>query len=234
MPTRDPATILGIVTARGGSKGVPRKNITSLGGKPLLAYTVEAALGSARLTRTLLSTDDEEIAAVGRDCGLEVPFMRPAELARDDTPTLPVIQHAIRWYEEHVAAIDAVCILQPTSPLRTSADIDACLDLYLAQRPDSVISVVPVPAKYNPHWVYFQNEQGLLQLSTGESEPIPRRQALPTAYIRSGSVYVTRRDVVMLENSLFGKSTLGYIEDPQRVVNIDSPHDLDEARQRLE
>src|SRR6266516_4625509 len=110
--------VLGIITARGGSKGIPRKNIRLLGAKPLLQYTAEAAFGAKRLARVILSTEDEEIADVGRQCGLEVPFLRPSALARDDTPTLPVLQHAVRALEEGGESYDAICLLQPTNPFR--------------------------------------------------------------------------------------------------------------------
>src|SRR5690606_26912718 len=168
--------VLGLIPARGGSKGIPRKNIRLLCGKPLLQYTVEAALGAVRLTRIILSTDDEEIAEVGRACGVEIPFLRPAELARDDTPTLPVVKHAVQWLETRGEYFDAICLLQPTNPLRRSEDIDNCIDLLERSHADAVVSVAPVPVKYNPHWVYFQGEDGLLHLSTGEAAPIPRRQ----------------------------------------------------------
>src|SRR2546423_8592254 len=108
--------VLGIITARGGSKGIPRKNIRFLGAKPLLQYTAEAALSAKRLTRVILSTEDQEIADVGRKCGLDVPFMRPAELALDSTPTLPVLQHAVRELEAAGNRYDAICLLQPTNP----------------------------------------------------------------------------------------------------------------------
>src|SRR5690242_9753178 len=120
----EPLRVLGLIPARGGSKGVSRKNIRPLGGKPLLQWTAEAALAAQRLSGVVLSTDDPEIAEVGRTCGLQVPFLRPAPLARDDTPMLPVVQHAVRWAEsaegEHV---DAVCLLQPTAPFRRAEDI---------------------------------------------------------------------------------------------------------------
>ena len=119
--------VLGIIPARGGSKGIPRKNIRRLAGKPLLQYSAQAALGARRLARTILSTEDPEIAEVGRTCGLEVPFLRPPELARDDTPTLPVLQHAVRTLEAAGDHYDAVCLLQPTNPFRQSHDIDACI-----------------------------------------------------------------------------------------------------------
>ena len=113
--------ILGLIPARGGSKGVPRKNIKLLHGKPLLCYTAQAALEASGLYRVVLSTEDEEIAQIGKNCGLDVPFLRPAELARDNTPSLPVIQHAVCALEENGRPIDAICLLQPTSPFRDAA-----------------------------------------------------------------------------------------------------------------
>jgi CMP-N-acetylneuraminic acid synthetase len=225
--------VLGLIPARGGSKGVPRKNIRPLAGKPLLAYTAEAALASRRLARVILSTEDDEIAAVGRSCGIEVPFLRPAELARDDTPSLPVVQHALGWLAERGASFDAVCLLQPTNPLRRAEDIDACIALFEQSNADAVITVLPVPAEYNPHWVYFQTADGRLQLSTGETTPIPRRQDLPAAFHREGSVYVTRVAVALERQSLYGERLLGYPISPERSVNIDTSADWERAERLL-
>jgi len=217
--------VLGLIPARGGSKGVPRKNIRLLGGKPLLQYTAEAALAAQRLAKVILSTEDEEIADVGRNCGLAVPFLRPAELAEDDTPTLPVMQHAVSWMESRGERFDAVCLLQPTNPLRRSEDIDGCVELLEKSKADSVVTVLPVPAEYNPHWVYLSDASGRLRLSTGEASPIPRRQQLPPAFHREGSVYVTRRDVLMEQNSLYGKTLYGYSLESNASINIDTPQD---------
>ena len=225
--------VLGIVTARGGSKGVPRKNVRLLAGKPLLQYTAEAARAAKLLTKTILTTDDKEIAEVGRQCGLEVPFLRPPELARDDTPTLPVLQHAVRFFEDRGEFFDAICLLQPTNPMRQSSDIDACVALLEKTGVDSVVTVLPVPAEYNPHWVYFRNDDGTFRLSTGEKTPIPRRQLLPPAFHREGSVYVMRRAVLMLKNSLFGDTLAGQLMDPARSVNIDTMEDWAEAEKLL-
>ena len=225
--------VLGIVTARGGSKGVPRKNVRLLAGKPLLQYTAEAARAAKLLTKTILTTDDKEIAEVGRQCGLEVPFLRPPELARDDTPTLPVLQHAVRFLEDRGEFFDAICLLQPTNPMRQSSDIDACVALLEKTGVDSVVTVLPVPAEYNPHWVYFRNDDGTFRLSTGEKTPIPRRQLLPPAFHREGSVYVMRRAVLMLKNSLFGDTLAGQLMDPARSVNIDTMEDWAEAEKLL-
>ena len=216
--------VLGLVPARGGSKGVPRKNVRDLVGKPLLAYTAEAALGAATLARIVLSTDDAEIAAVGRRCGLDVPFMRPAELSRDDTPTLPVVQHALRELERMGDRYDAVCLLQPTSPLRSASLIDECVSRFVSERPDSVISVRPVPAEFNPHWVYFLDEDGSARLSTGERTPVVRRQDLPCAYHRDGAVYVTDCEVVKA-GSLYGERVLAVVSPEGPTVNIDDEED---------
>jgi CMP-N,N'-diacetyllegionaminic acid synthase len=221
--------VLGLIAARGGSKGLPRKNIRLLCGKPLLEYTAESALSSRRLSRVVLTTDDEEIAEVGRRCGLDVPFMRPAELAADNTPTLPVVQHAIGWMEANGEYFDAICQLQPTNPLRRPGDIDDCIESLERSDADAVMTILTVPAEYNPHWVYFRGENGGLFLSTGEVTPIPRRQDLPPSFHREGSVYVTRRDVVMKENSLYGKRVLGHLVDADQSVNIDGQKDWELA-----
>jgi len=221
--------VLGVITARGGSKGVPRKNIRLLGGKPLLAWTAEASLAAKRLARVILTTDDEEIAEVGRACGIDVPFIRPAELARDDTPTVPVLQHAVAFVEARGVRYDAVCLLQPTNPLRSAETIDRCIALLESTGADSVVTILPVPAEHNPHWVYFRDDRGHLRLATGEATPIPRRQELPPAFHREGSVYVTRHDVLMNRSSLYGSSTIGYEVDPTRCINIDTLDDWTRA-----
>jgi CMP-N-acetylneuraminic acid synthetase len=159
--------------------------------------------------------------------------MRPAELAQDSTPMLPVVQHALRWFEEHGSAFDAICLLQPTNPLRRAADIDRCIEMLDRSDADSVMTVLPVPAEHNPHWVYFQDADGALHLSTGEPMPISRRQDLPPAFHREGSVYVTRRDVVMEAGTLYGTRTLGCVVNADDSVNIDDQDDWDLAEKRL-
>jgi CMP-N,N'-diacetyllegionaminic acid synthase len=221
--------VLGLIPARGGSKGVSRKNIRSLCGKPLIQWTAESALAAHRLSRIVLSTDDAEIAEIGRRCGVDVPFMRPPDLAADDTPTLPVAQHAIKTLEQAGDKFDAVCLLQPTSPFRRSVDIDSAIDLLAASYADSVLSVLRVPPEYNPHWVYFRGADNSLRLSTGELAPIARRQLLPPAFHRDGSIYVTRRNVIAEQNSLYGMRVLGYEIDRAQSVNIDTPADWDRA-----
>ena len=225
--------VLGIIPARGGSVGVARKNVRPLCGRPLLAYTAEAALAARRLDRVVLSTDDEEIAETGRQCGVDVPFMRPACLARDDTPMLPVVQHALRALDDAESGYDAVCLLQPTSPMRLPDDIDACVELLANSDADSVVTVLEVPHEHNPHWVYFEREDGLMALSTGEASPIPRRQDLPRAFCREGSVYVTRVETLLDRNSLYGDKIRGFPIDARRSVNIDTPEDWRLAELRM-
>jgi CMP-N-acetylneuraminic acid synthetase len=229
MMTPSKERVLGLIPARGGSKGVPGKNIRLLCGKPLLQYTAEAALASCHLARVILSTDDAEIATVGERCGLEVPFLRPPHLAQDQTPMLPVVQHALTWLESRGERFSAVCLLQPTNPLRRTEDIDGCIELFIQEDAEGVVTILPVPHEYNPHWVYFRRDDGSLQLSTGEDEPIPSRQSLPSAYHREGSVYVIRTSVISERHSLYGEQLLGYPVDPNYSVNIDRIEDWQRA-----
>lgn len=225
--------VLGLIPARGGSKGVPRKNIRLLNGKPLLAYTAESALQAKTLARVILSTEDAEIAETGRNCGLDVPFMRPSELAQDSTPSLAVVRHALLILKENGEDFDAVCLLQPTNPLRRAEDIDACVELFIDNRADCVISVLPVPHEYNPKWVFWKNGGGKMSLSTGDAEIIPRRQDLPPAFHRDGSVYVTRSEIIIDRESLYGENVLGYEMSPQFSANIDTEEDWTAIEKRI-
>ncbi len=225
------AKVLGLITARGGSQGVPRKNIRPLNGKPLLQYAAESALAARLLSRVVLSTDDAEIARIGKNCGLEVPFMRPAELALDTTPSLPVVLHALSTLEESGEFYDAVCLLQPTNPLRRAGDIDDCVKMLFSTNADAVVSVLPVPTEYNPHWVFEQRGENLA-LATGESFPIARRQDLPTAFHRDGSIYVTRRRT-LLKGSLYGENLRGFPIDRNFSANIDTEDDWQNVEQRM-
>lgn len=221
--------VLGIIPARGGSKGVHRKNIRPLCGKPLLAYTAEAAASAAKLTRTILSTDDEEIADIGRSLGIDVPFMRPVELAEDATATFPVILHAVTKLESLGEYYDAICLLQPTNPLRRAEDIDSCIEMMETTGADSVISILPVPHVYNPKWVYWRLADGEMKLSSGDAEPVTRRQDLPAAFHREGSVYVTKRSVLTEYGNLYGGNVRGYEIDEANSINIDTQDDWHQA-----
>ena len=218
--------ILGLIPARGGSKAIPHKNIAPLAGKPLLAYTCEAALGSQYLTRVLLNTDDPEIAAVGRSCGVEVPFMRPAHLAADDTSMLPVLQHTLDWLEtEGDFHVDVLVLLQPTSPLRRAEHIDAAVELLLSEGADTVVSVVAVPHHFNPVSVMQRDEQGYL-IPYLPGEMILRRQDKPRVYARNGPAVLAIRRATIEQGQLYGDRTLPYEMDSIASVDIDSPEDL--------
>lgn len=219
--------VLGLVPARGGSKGIPRKNLRPLGGRPLLAWTAESALAATSLARTVLSTDDEEIAEAGRRLGLDVPFLRPAELARDETPTLPVVAHALAAVEGDDGRYDAVCLLQPTSPFRPPGLIDTCVERLATSDADAVVTVLPVPAEHHPAWVYFERD-GHLELCLGGAAPVPRRQDLRPAFHRDGSVYVTRREAI-LRGSLYGDRVVGVAQPEGPSVNLDTEGDWERA-----
>jgi CMP-N,N'-diacetyllegionaminic acid synthase len=225
--------VLGIVPARGGSKGIPRKNITPLLGKPLLTYTAEAALSAKLLTTTVLSTENEEIARIGRECGLEVPFLRPQELAQDGTPTIPVLQDVVRKLEALGKRYDAVFILQPTNPLRRPEDIDGAIEVLERTSADSVISFVDVGERHPARMKFITSEGKVIDPPFKEQFEGQRRQDLPKLYLREGSVYVTRRTVLMEQNSVQGRDCRAWIIPEERACNIDTPFDLFIAEQML-
>ena len=218
--------VLGIVTARGGSKGIPGKNIRPICGKPLLQYTAETALAAKRLTRVVLNTDDEEIAAVGRRCGLDVPFMRPPELAKDDTPHVPVLQDVVRKLEQAGEKYDAILTLQPTNPLRLPSDIDGAIELLEKTGADSVISFVPVGEKHPARMKFIDDDGRVIDPPFAEKFEGQRRQDLQKLFLREGSIYLTRRDVLMIHNSLKGRDCRAWIIPEDRACNIDTPFDL--------
>jgi CMP-N-acetylneuraminic acid synthetase len=225
--------VLGIVPARGGSKGIPRKNITPLLNKPLLVYTADAALAAQRLARVVLSTEDEEIAQVGRQCGLDVPFLRPRELARDETPTIPVLQDVVLKLEATGESYDAVFILQPTNPLRRPEDIDGAIDLLVRTGADSVISFVDVGEKHPARMKFIAPDGQVIDPPFSEQFEGQRRQDLPKLYLREGSVYVMRRAVLMEQHSLKGSDCRAWMIAPERACNIDTSFDLFIAEQML-
>jgi len=210
---------LGIIPARGGSKGVLRKNIRLVGGRPLIAYTIAAAQGSELLSHFVVSTDDLEIARTATELGAPV-LMRPSELAADDTPMVPVVRHALA---EVGLAFDAVAVLQPTTPLRQAGDIDGALRLLGESGADSVISVYQVE-DHHPARMY-RLEQG--RLVPYDIEPPARlRQGLPVVYHRNGAVYACRRGLIEDGQTLIGLDTRPYIMPRDRSLNIDDEFDL--------
>jgi len=225
--------ILGLIPARGGSKSIPGKNIKLLGGRPLLEYTYDAAKNAKGISRLILSSDDDNIIAIGKELGLEVPFKRPKELAEDDTPTLKVIQHALSYFATQEIYFDAVCLLQVTNPFKTTQFIDEAIAKFKKENCDALISVSKVPEIYNPHWVFIPNSNNLLKLAMKEDEIISRRQDLPVAYHRDGAIYITKSKVILDKNTLYG-NTLTYIDSPMECnVNIDTFEDWKKAESML-
>lgn len=219
---------LAIIPARGGSKGLPGKNLRPLAGKPLIAWSIEAARGAASIGRVVVSTDDEAIAEVARRHGAEVPFLRPAELALDDTPTLPVLQDTIRRLGEAGYRPDAVVTLQPTSPLRTARHIDEATALFMANpEADSLVSCVEIPHVYHPRSVMRLDGQGYLRPFL--DGPMPnRRQAKEPVFARNGAaIYVTRLDC--LSRFIFGGNLLPYMMSVEDSIDIDDAGDLHAA-----
>lgn len=222
--------ILGVIPARGGSKGVPRKNIRLLCGKPLVQWTIECALASNLINRLIVTSDDEDVIAVARRSGVDVPFTRPKELATDESPMLDVIRHALtELAPEYVP--DAIVILQPTSPLRRPEHIAAAVDAL--EDADSVCSVVALPKEVSPHFVMRIGEDGYLRHFLEDGARYTRRQDVPSAYRRDGTIYLVRHDTVQRDGSLYGNKCVPLFLETEASLSIDDEADWDEAERRL-
>lgn len=225
--------ILGFIPARSGSKGIKSKNLAPLLGRPLIEYTFLAALESQSLTRTIVSTDDPEIASLAIRFGVEAPFMRPSELAGDETPMLPVILHGLNWLKETEGHIpDAVVLLQPTSPLRQGTHIDSAVDLLVSTGADTVVSVVPVPHQFNPVSL-MREEEGLL-LPYQEAPMILDRHLKPVLFARNGPAVLVVRSQVLEAGMLYGPQTRPLEMTWAESVDVDDSDDLSLAAFRLE
>lgn len=217
--------VIGLVTARGGSKSIPRKNIKLLADKPLIAWTIEAALQSRELSRVIVSTDDQEIAQVARQWGAQVPFMRPPELAQDDSPHIAVVKHAIHWLATHKRMHpDYIMTLQPTSPLRTAEDIDAAIQLAETRAAIAVVSVCET--EHHPYLSKRILQDDTLADFVSTDIAYLRRQALPPAYALNGAVFLNRRESLLHDRVFLPKGAYAYIMPPERSLDIDTPWDF--------
>jgi CMP-N,N'-diacetyllegionaminic acid synthase len=217
--------VLGVIPARGGSRGIVRKNLALVAGRPLLAYTADAARASRRLSRVIVSTDDPAIADVARALDLDVPFLRPPELATDTTPMLPVVQHAVAAMSVDGFAADAIVLLQPTSPLRRAEHIDRAVELLDSSGADSVVAVIEVPHQFNPVSVMRLDGDRLVPFLDGPQ--VYRRQDKPLVFARNGpAVLATRVDVVR-RGSLYGDDIRPLVMTPEESLDIDSQSDLE-------
>lgn len=219
---------LGIIVARGGSKGIPNKNLRELAGRPLLAYTSESANASGVINRLIISTDSPAIARLAVSLGIEVPFRRPDELARDETPMLPVLQHAVQMLEREGWIPDIVVLLQPTSPLRKPKHIQQALRLLHTNNTDSVVSVVEIPHIFAPQKA-LQIEKGFLQFVQADGEKVTRRQELETTYAREGTVYALWRTTLMEKNSIYGERCKGLVVPMEESLTLDNLDDWERA-----
>lgn len=216
--------ILAIIPARGGSKGIPRKNVRELNGKPLIAYTIEEAIKSKYMDRVVVSTEDEEISAVSRKFGAEIPYLRPKELAKDSSPTIDCALHMINWLKENENYIpDYVCLLQCTSPLRTFEDIDGTIEKMINTSMDGAVSICE--AEVNPYWtnVFFGDK---LKYFIEEGKQVKRRQDLPKIYRINGAVYLVKTNVLLKYRTFEVEQLTGYIMKNENSVDIDTELDF--------
>ena len=222
-------SVIALIPARGGSKRVPRKNIADCAGKPLLAWTAEAVRASRHLDRAILSTDDEEVAALGRELGLEVPFLRPADIADDQVPMLPVMQHALQWASDQGEEVEAQVLLQPTSPLRQGHHIDEAIEAFRATGAESLVSVVEVPHTQHP-LVTYKMTDGRLAPYIPDAEP----ETAPPAYARNGPAVMINRPEVIQRGERLSEDLVAYVMAPEDSLDIDTPLDLAVAAFLLE
>jgi CMP-N-acetylneuraminic acid synthetase len=220
-------SILCTICARGGSKGVPKKNIRELLGRPLIVYTIEQALNSKMINRVVVSTDSEIIAGIAKQAGAEVPFIRPAHLAAHDAPKLPVVQHAVRYYIDNLNfAPDYVIDLDPTSPLRLNEDIDKCLDLIIND-PDCDSVITGYRSNKNPYFNMIEiSKDGFVKLSKKTEKLIAGRQDAPVVYAMNASVYAWKTDILFQREDIISGRTKFIEMSDDRSIDIDSEIDF--------
>ena len=212
-------SVLAIIPARGGSKGILQKNVKLLAGKPLITWTIEAAKKAKYIDRVIVSTDDEKISDIAKQHGAEVPFLRPAELSKDEATTVDTVLHAIN----QLPGYDWLLLLQPTSPLRTASDIDSFFNFCQNHKANSTASICKV--NKHPYWMYTRNDSYELQSFVKESIGITRRQDLPSAYSLNGALYLVKVDWFLKHKSFINEETKGYLMSPEKSVDIDSIED---------
>lgn len=214
-----------LIPARGGSKGIPRKNLALLAGKPLIAWTIDAARQCAGIDRVIVSTEDEEIASACRGLGAEVPFLRPAALAEDASPAIDAVLHALNWMMKEMPEPPThLLFLQPTSPLRTADDLARVLEIARTPDADGVVSVSPVHD--HPYWTKTIDRAGNLSDFLPQDLKATRRQDLPEVFAVNGAIYLARIDVIRDRQTFYTGQTKAYVMPPERALDIDTPWDL--------
>jgi len=225
-------TIIAVIPARGGSKGIKRKNLVPLKSRPLIAYSIDAALEAHTIDRVWVSTDDNEIAEVSRKLGAEVPFMRPTDLADDASPMLGVLRHVLEWYESTAGDLEAVVLLQPTSPLRRARHIDEAVALFRSSGASSVVSVIEVPHQFHPVSVMSLNGE-ILQPFLGEGLSISRRQDKSRVFARNGPAVLVCHPHTLKIGELYGSRCVPYLMSSSESLDIDSEDDLRDAEEAM-
>ena len=229
--------VLALIPARGGSKSIPRKNIRPFAGHPLMAYSIAAGLAAETVTRVIVSTDDDEIAGIARQFGAQVPFIRPPEFSQDDTPDLPVFQHALDWLAEHENYQPEIVVqLRPTSPFRRVWHINQAVNRLIEQPDADAVRTVCIPFQ-NPFKMWRINKDGLMRPLMEIDFPEPYnmpRQSLPDVYWQTGYVDATWADTITGKYSMTGDRILPLIIDPSEWIDIDSPDDWRRAERLLE
>lgn len=216
-------SVLGVIAARGGSKGVPRKNVRMVNGKPLIAWTIEAGKASKYIDRLVLSSDDAEIISVSAGLGCETPFVRAPELASDTAGSVDVVLDAVA----RCPGYDWVVLLQPTSPLRLASDIDGTLEKAFVQGAPAGVTICP--AEDSPYWMFsLDSTDALMPLIS--APPVARRQDLPRVYLLNGAVYAADCAWLEKQRSFVGPGTIGYEMPCDRSADIDTEHDLENLR----
>jgi len=230
----DGKRVLAITLARGGSKSVPKKNIREIKGIPLIAYTINEARKSKFISRYIVSTDNEEIRQVAIKCGVDVPFLRPAEFSSDTASSVIALQHAVNWIENHdQIKYDFVIELMCTNPMKIALDIDACISKLITSKADSVIAVHKLD-DHHPARIKKIIDDKIVDFCLPETPEMRRQDLKPDAYIRSGSIYALKRDHLMIEGKRFGSfNSRPYILPPERAINVDTEIDFLIAEQLL-
>jgi CMP-N,N'-diacetyllegionaminic acid synthase len=224
--------IIAIIPARGGSKGVPRKNIKIINGKPLIAYAIEDGKNSKYISKVIVSTEDSEIKSISQQWGAEV-IDRPDDLAQDRSPTLPVMQHVVQTLQEQGEKVDLIILLQATAMFKKVEEIDRAIEVMLSGEYDSLISLSPTPKHFVVNWqkeikegVVVNHHDGL---PINDDKSAVRRQDLPTTYWKNGQIYIMTPKTLMENDGLFGERCHGFVIDRSDIVNIDSFEDFEYA-----
>lgn len=225
---------LAVITARGGSKGIPFKNIAMLRGRPLISYTIAAAIESKNIDAIILSTDSQQIADTASRYGIEACALRPMQYATDTANNTDAVIYEVDNYEKKEGVrVDVVVLLQPTAPLRTAEDIDNALELFFKSRNNSLISVYQARAAH-PNIMYYQHNNETLLSVLGEGTTIVRRQEFQPVYVRNGAIYIAKRQFLAEKRSFVEEPPMPYIMPEERSINIDEPLDLEMAEWFME